>query len=91
MLAQFSCGDALSGAQLTLRRDGTEQRTRADRNGEFRFQRIARGTYQLVAEAKGRVAQARAVAIGAGRSEPEERFDHDSRGVEELHRAEGPR
>lgn len=62
--------EPIVGARLSLRRGGHSERVDTDREGRFEFRRVARGGYQLVAEASGHLAQTRSLQVEGGRSDP---------------------
>jgi 5-hydroxyisourate hydrolase-like protein (transthyretin family) len=71
-----SSGEPIAGARVSLRRGGQSDRVDTDRQGRFEFRRVARGTYQLVADASGHLSQTRALEIeGERRLAPEVEFE----------------
>jgi protocatechuate 3,4-dioxygenase beta subunit len=76
-----SSGEPIAGARLSLRRAGQSDRVDTDRQGRFEFRRVARGTYQLLADAPGHLSQSRAVEVeGERRLAPEVEFELDPAG-----------
>jgi hypothetical protein len=76
-----SSAEPIAGARLSLRRGGQSERVDTDRQGRFEFRRVARGTYQLVADAPGHLSQTRAVEVeGERRLAPEVEFELDPAG-----------
>jgi hypothetical protein len=65
-----SSGEPIASAHVTLRRGGQSERVDTDREGQFEFKRVARGGYQLVAEAPGHLLEARNLQVEGGRSDP---------------------
>ncbi|HKU42213.1 MAG TPA: carboxypeptidase regulatory-like domain-containing protein, partial [Polyangiales bacterium] len=55
--------EGLTGARLTLQRGALVERVKSDRTGKFAFQRVARGTYQLWAEAEGHLTLTRTLEV----------------------------
>jgi protocatechuate 3,4-dioxygenase beta subunit len=76
-----SSGEPIAGARLSLRRGGQSDRVDTDRQGRFEFRRVARGAYQLLADAPGHLSQTRAVEVeGERRLAPEVEFELDPAG-----------
>jgi PDZ domain/Carboxypeptidase regulatory-like domain len=55
--------DPLAGVRLTLQRGNSLERAHSNREGAFKFERVARGAYQLWAEVEGHLTLGRAIEI----------------------------
>jgi len=68
-----SSAEPIAGARINLKRSGQNERVDTDREGRFEFKRVARGVYQILAEANGHLSQSRTLEVEGGRRDPADR------------------